>query len=131
NIAQWDGAVWMPLGSGLGGSNVAVNAVAAFNGSLVVGGSWTTAGGQSAPCLARWDGAAWFPIPGTPCSISSLMADGPNLLVGGFTTVSIGGGGRGQLSYLKQWDGATWATLAEGWFDAQHYFGWGAGTISS
>lgn len=50
-IAAWDGANWMPLGSGMNG---AVKALAVYNNQLAVGGSFTTAGGQPSPYFALW-----------------------------------------------------------------------------
>lgn len=50
NIATWDGSAWQPLGSGIGitgpcGSGGSVFALTVYNGELIVGGSFTTAGG--------------------------------------------------------------------------------------
>jgi hypothetical protein len=45
-IARWNGSAWQPLGSGLNGD--ALTAVRMPNGDLVVGGSFTQAGGLTA-----------------------------------------------------------------------------------
>jgi hypothetical protein len=50
-IAAWDGAQWMPLGSGVNG---AVRALAVYNNQLAVGGQFTVAGGQFSPFFALW-----------------------------------------------------------------------------
>ncbi len=55
-IARWDGTTWSPLGSGIGGTpSGAVTSLKVLpSGDLVVGGSFTTAGGVVAPSIARW-----------------------------------------------------------------------------
>jgi trimeric autotransporter adhesin len=66
-IAQWNGSVWAPLGSGLTGSDAWVNALR-FDGSgsnLYAGGKFTSAGGVDATQgIARWnfDAERWFPV---------------------------------------------------------------------
>ena len=45
NIVKWDGSSWSPLGAGVDGY---VYALMVHNGQLIVGGSFTTAGGQPA-----------------------------------------------------------------------------------
>ena len=39
-----------------------VYALAVYNGDLIAGGSFTTAGGTSAYNVARWDGSTWQPL---------------------------------------------------------------------
>ncbi|MBL8749922.1 MAG: WD40 repeat domain-containing protein [Planctomycetes bacterium] len=57
NIAQFDGANWSSLGSGITGY---VNALAWFSGALHVGGAFTNAGGVAVSNHAIWNGSAWF-----------------------------------------------------------------------
>lgn len=64
-IAAWDltDERWVALGAGLAGAgSLAVNAIAVTRGDLLVGGSFTTAGGVAANNVARWNGAAWQPL---------------------------------------------------------------------
>jgi hypothetical protein len=55
-IARWNGSVWSPLGSGLGGPGLPEvrDLTVLPNGDLVAGGRFTTAGGIVAPHIARW-----------------------------------------------------------------------------
>jgi hypothetical protein len=57
-IARWNGASWSGLGQGvaggLGGMTV-VSALVVFDGSVIVAGNFTTAGGKSAGYIARWE----------------------------------------------------------------------------
>ena len=48
--------VWQSLGSGM---DSYVRALAIYNGELIAGGDFFTAGGQGASRVARWDGGAW------------------------------------------------------------------------
>jgi len=56
-IAVWDGSSWGALGSGLGGGQLGVtsaNALVVFDGDLIVGGNFTSAGGKTAGFIAKW-----------------------------------------------------------------------------
>jgi hypothetical protein len=61
NIARWDGTAWSPLGGGLSDDSGMgfVGALAVYNGTLVAGGRFNLAGGQSVNNIARWNGGAW------------------------------------------------------------------------
>jgi hypothetical protein len=90
-IARWDGSVWSALDSGVSGAQgVLVNAMAVLpNGDLVVGGTFTQAGGAPANHIARWDGKTWSPlgsgIGGAQTNIVHCLAVMPSgeLLAGG------------------------------------------------
>lgn len=55
-IAKWNGSSWSSLGSGMSGSlsAYAVNTITTFNGDLIAGGIFTTAGSVSANYIAKW-----------------------------------------------------------------------------
>ncbi|MFH0981626.1 MAG: hypothetical protein V2A79_08820 [Planctomycetota bacterium] len=64
-IARWDGAAWHPLGSGMGGTAdflPAVRALAIYEGDLIAGGDFASAGGLPCNFVARWDGDQWYPL---------------------------------------------------------------------
>jgi hypothetical protein len=67
-IAAWDGSSWSPLGTGMDGGpdgeplDPHVFALAEYEGQLIAGGSFTTAGGVSANYIAAWDGSSWSPL---------------------------------------------------------------------
>ncbi|MFH1278285.1 MAG: T9SS type A sorting domain-containing protein [Candidatus Eisenbacteria bacterium] len=78
-VYQWDGSRWWSLGSGIGYGDelptipISLTALASWNGSLYIGGSFTAAGGRPAYGIARWDGASYaLPEP------SLHLALGPN-----------------------------------------------------
>ncbi len=57
-IARWDGSSWQSVGGGL--QNQYSSTLASFQGDLIVGGYFDTAGGVSGSAkLARWDGTNW------------------------------------------------------------------------
>ncbi|MFQ5807435.1 MAG: hypothetical protein ACE5I3_13385, partial [Phycisphaerae bacterium] len=66
HIARWDGMSWSPLGSGVSGGYGAesrgVYALAVYNGELIAGGDFYTAGGTVGNHIARWDGTTWSPL---------------------------------------------------------------------
>lgn len=65
-IAKWNGSAWSALGEGVGGIGDvdfgAVHSLAVFNGELIAGGNFKTAGGIGASSIARWNGAIWLPL---------------------------------------------------------------------
>lgn len=110
HIAYWNGSGWSTLGSGVDST---VSALAVWNGNLVAGGRFSTAGGVAAPNIARWNGVLWHPmgppLNGEVLSLAStanggLFAAGtfdiPDIQVGGFDVGS--------------WNGNAWSSLGRG-----------------
>jgi hypothetical protein len=93
-IAKWDGEAWSPLAGGL--SSTALTLALFDEGlgegpQLYVGGSFSTAGQQSANHIAKWNGVRWIPLgPGWSQSVFALavydddLGDGPQLYAGGW-----------------------------------------------
>ncbi len=117
-IARWDGTRWAPLGSGMvkTGRAPPVWAVAAYNGELIAGGVFTTAGGAAANRIARWDGTSWAPLgsgmghDSSDAWVSALMVHDGELVAGGrFTTA-----GGTAANRIAEWNGTRWAPLGTG-----------------
>jgi hypothetical protein len=103
NIAEWNGNVWSPLGSGMGGEVMALTVDSSRN--LYAGAApW----GPNGPpvltnpiCIAKWNGTDWSTLGsgvggsvfGFGPSVGSLVIDGSgNLYAGGnFTTAGTNG----------------------------------------
>ena len=97
SIARWDGAQWQPFGTGLNGWGFALttwdpDGAGPLPAQLVVGGGFTTAGGQPANNIARWDGTQWLPfgtgMNSTVYSLTTWDPDGdgpltPQIVAGG------------------------------------------------
>ena len=87
-IARFGGGSWNPLD---GGVNDTVSATLLFGGKILVGGTFTTAGGNPAPGLAEWNplGSAWSPVSNFAwnssviTSVEALVISDGNLYVGG------------------------------------------------
>lgn len=58
---MWTGSAWQPLGSGVDGD---VRALCVYDGVLVGGGWFVTAGGATAKGIARRNGSSWEPLGG-------------------------------------------------------------------
>jgi hypothetical protein len=83
-VARWDGTAWHGLGSGVDGEDWRVSALAIYNGDLVAGGAFESAGGVEAHNIARWDGAAWRPFgSGIDENVWCLTVFGGALYAGG------------------------------------------------
>src|SRR5262249_32606735 len=114
HIAKWDGANWAPLGSGIGApiqSYSPIVSMTVFNGELVVGGWFNSAGGASANYIAKWDGVSWSPLSsGMNLIVDALTVFNGELIAGGnFTTA--GGVGANRIA---KWNGTNWAALSSG-----------------
>jgi hypothetical protein len=109
SIARWDGATWHPLGQGVVGD---VDALAADpEGSLYVGGEFTTAGGLSANNVAGWN-AGWSALgSGTNGRVRALaVGPGAVLYAGG----SFGSAGGAAANRIARWNGVSWSALGSG-----------------
>jgi hypothetical protein len=115
DIASWDGSAWQPLGGGMsgGGLYAGVYALAVYNGELIAGGDFTTAGGVTCSRIARWDGNAWQPLgSGMDGGVCALTVWNGELIAGGdFTTA-----GGVPCDSIARWDGSTWQPLGSGMF---------------
>lgn len=116
----WDGQTWSSLGSGLNGPAFAmhVSGASSVAGSgLIVGGDFTTAGGQPANRVARWDGQGWSALgSGTAGRVLALAtyddgaAGGPALYAGGEFLFA----GGVPANRLARWDGQSWSSVGSG-----------------
>ncbi len=115
-IARWNGSTWSALGTGTGGLSISVQTLAVYQSELIVGGLFSTAGGVTASRIARWNGSAWSSLGATGAggaaadnAVYALLADGPDLLVGGqFGTIGVGTNVAG--SRLARWTSASAST---------------------
>lgn len=95
------------------GTDGDVRAVAVLpDGSLVAGGSFSTAGGVLVNKIARWNGSSWAPLGnGMNGSVSALalMPNGDVVAGGDFTTA-----GGMAANRVARWDGTAWSALGSG-----------------
>lgn len=105
---------WAPLGAGV---NAMVRAMARLpNGDIVVGGLFTTAGGQPANYVARWDGSSWHPLgSGTNGWVEALVAMPNGEVVAGGRFTAAGGV---SSPYIARWNGSTWSSMGTGITDS-------------
>jgi hypothetical protein len=83
-VKRFDGTSW----SDFGGIDGTVNAMIVYNGKLIVGGSFSLAGGLEMRNIAQWDGVEWSDVSGGPNSIVSAFAIyNGDLIVGGYFTM--------------------------------------------
>jgi trimeric autotransporter adhesin len=121
HVARWDGSTWMSMGSGLGGpTSILVRGLAVAtlpSGDVVVGGTFTAAGGVNANCVAQWDGLAWSPLgPGLTGINSTVYAlavlpSGDLIVGGGFSAA-----GGMPANSIARWNIAsqTWSPMGSG-----------------
>ena len=95
NIVHWNGTVWSTLDDqgGAVGVNDKVHEINVANGSLYVGGEFSTAGGQNVNYIAAWNWGthAWKALAGGVNSyVRSVATYGSNVYIGGDFTETIG-----------------------------------------
>ena len=89
---------WKPLGLGM---NDMVVDLTVYQGNLIAGGNFTTAGGDPAYFIAKWDGSNWdHLLLGTNGSVTALALYKGKLIVAGFFS-SAGGT---PVSNIASWD---------------------------
>jgi hypothetical protein len=89
---------WSALGAGMNGP---VFALAVYNGKLIAGGSFTTAGGVSANYVAAWDGNSWAPLgSGLDGNVYELTVYNGKLIAGG-----------NMRNWIAAWDGSSWSPI--------------------
>lgn len=108
--------VWAPLGEGTNG-NVRV-LLAAQNGQVLVGGTFSEAGGQAAQQVALWNGNSLVPMD------NGLQGE-VNCAVEFNGTIHVGGSMLSGLYDLATWNGNSWefSTVTDGklpWVNALH-----------
>lgn len=101
-IAMYDGSNWYPLGTGL---NEYCRAIHEYNGNLIAGGYFTTAGGVSCNKIAKWNGVNWSPMglgfdaSGIDEYVKSATVWNGTFFAGGAYTQAEGG----PMNYIAQW----------------------------
>ncbi len=116
-IACWDTAseTWSALGAGVDGPYPEVAALAALDGKLYVGGSFSDAGGVSANHIACWDPASstWSALgAGMDNRVNALAVLNGKLYAGGFFATA----GVPNTSGIACWDptSQTWSAVGAG-----------------
>lgn len=98
---------WQLLGSGMNGN---IWALTVYNGQLIAGGWFSTAGGVDANYVARWDGTNWHPLgSGMRGPVEALTVYSGDLIAGeSFTTAN---------RFIARWNGNSWQPLGSGMND--------------
>jgi hypothetical protein len=82
--------------------NGGVSALTVYNGQLVAGGYFTTAGGVACNYMASWNGSSWQPL-GSGMNgyyVDALAVDSGQLVAGGYFTTA----GGLVSAYWARWD---------------------------
>jgi hypothetical protein len=110
-IARFDGAQWLPLGTGLaapGGFHPEATCAAVLGTTLVIGGLFESAGGIPAHGIASWDGAAWHAFTNDLFAFSSLAVHAGSLYAGGYFPTP----GNPYVGIVR-WNGQAWVTAGQ------------------
>lgn len=113
NYATWNGSTWALIGNGFVNTSgySPVTDLATFDGTLVVGGSFETAGSVTIPYIAQLVSDTWQPLgDGLDGQIGDMLVYNNQLIVGGAFTHA----GSTTASHIAAWNGSTWSTLGTG-----------------
>lgn len=121
-VARWDGSGWTCFGV----TDGEVLALAAYKGSLYVGGISSEIGGISTRGIARWDGTNWYSVgggtegvpgpeddwdyPGIVNSLCTYRDETSSSLYAGGEFKLMGGA----IPNLARWDGNSWYSVGSG-----------------
>lgn len=98
-----------------GGVGDWVYASTVYNGHLVVGGKFTSAGGVPAHHVAEWNGSSWQALgPGLDADVWALTVYNGKLIAGGDFVFA----GSTEVKFIAEWDGSAWVDL-EGGMDSR------------
>jgi hypothetical protein len=87
-----------------------VYALAVYQGKLIAGGFFTSAGGVPARNIAAWDGISWSALgDGVDLRVNALAVYDGKLIVGGGATSFYF-----NQDFLASWDGQSWSSLGSG-----------------
>ncbi len=115
NIAQWDGATWRPVGTGVNGFGEVFALAQHDDGhgrALFAGGDFDFMGGEPATGIARWNGSRWSTVGrnarGTFRSLAAFD-DGRGRAL--FATGSLSLDGSTEAESVLRWDGSAWTAV--------------------
>lgn len=111
SIARFDGQKWNALGSGLGPASAlpSVYTITTTNNNIYVGGTFSTAGGISAPDIAQWDGTNWYAL-GNPGGEVFGIAVQPSGVYAVGAPYSSATGNFGS-PFFEVWNGTSWTSV--------------------
>lgn len=114
-MARWDGTFFQPVGSGISGQGLSARGHSigiTASGSVLVGGSFTVAGGLSVEGVARWSGSAWSRL---SSGFNGIVSDACAIPGGGLLVVgSFTGCPGGNAARIAKWNGSAWTSLGSG-----------------
>lgn len=106
-LYKWNGSSWTNFGN----INGTVQALTVYNNKLIVGGSFSLAGGLSVLNIASWDGSQWSDVGGGPDNIvAALTVYNNELIVGGYFVTVEGV----NANYIAKYGSNGWQTLGSG-----------------
>jgi hypothetical protein len=88
--------------------NNVVNVLTIYNGELIAGGYFTTAGGNAASYIARWDGATWQALGSGMNNVVNVLTIYNGELIAGGEFWTAGGNPVGRIA---RWNGSIWQAL--------------------
>jgi hypothetical protein len=111
SLVAWDGTSMQSVGGGVNGYGV--GALTSYGNDLIVGGTFTTAGGVTARNIAAWDGVQFRALGnGVPgASVHALTVLHNQLWVGGDLGRIVNAP---EHRYVATWDGTSWSLPGRG-----------------
>ncbi|MBL0927657.1 MAG: hypothetical protein IBJ11_08395 [Phycisphaerales bacterium] len=116
NIATWNGASWLPVGTGGEDPDAGATTIYALRtqpgGGVIIGGDFGNWAGQNANRVARWNGSAWSTYgSGVDAAVRALaVRTNGELMVGGDFSAA----GGTAANRAARWNVSAWSSIASG-----------------
>jgi hypothetical protein len=119
-IAKWNGSNWIPVGSGIGGTQAKVYVLYVYKDMLWAGGNFKTMNNVVVNGICYYDGSKWYPVgagvsgtyslPETHGEVVDMVSYDGNLYVcGSFTIMD-----NKICNKLARWNGFNWCPVEYG-----------------
>lgn len=117
SIFRYNDTTFNSVGGGVSGTFKEVNALAEYNGNLIVGGYFNYAGSLPVNNIARWNGSQWSNISnGLSYDVKSFLVDTVNniLYAGGAFSHAFNQNDTITVNFIAKYDGTQWSSLGNG-----------------
>jgi len=109
-VRKWNGSAWSTIGTAAGGNVDIWSIYVASDGTIYVGGDYTSISSVSANNIASYNGSAWSPLgSGVNAAVFSIRQTANGLFIVGGNFTSAGGLALGDR--IAGWNGSTWVHL--------------------
>lgn len=113
HLRRLENGTWSNFGGGIGGGQVKVNALMHYQGKLIIGGEFVTAGSLTVNSICSWNDTSYAAIGSGFDGLVNTITEWDGKLVAGGNFVSDISGSK-TFNLIAIWDGNSWEPLGGG-----------------